>query len=86
MKSLAAMTVASAALTLAGLVGCGKKADDISTPEYLLARQHKMWKAARQSLQSERPNLRLLLSVHTVLCYRTPRRIEKAYGGSDKAD
>jgi len=64
--------------------GCRDRVKEISTPEALLKRQHEIWTAARQSLRTDRPNLNLLRSLHRFLCYRTPRRVAKAYTGADK--
>ena len=66
--------------------GCKDRIKEISTPEALLKRQHEIWAAARQSLRTDRPNLNLLRSLHKFLCYRTPRRVDKAYTGADKAE
>ncbi len=80
--ALAVMTL----LTLLALTGCKDRAEEISRPEYLLARQHKIWAQARESVHSDRPNLDIFRYVHRFLCYRTPRRVEKAYDGSDKEE
>ena len=84
MKSLEAILAALLVVSLLAPAGCKNKAKDISTPKYLLARLHEHWKAARETLESDQPNLGVLRTVNHFLRFRVPRRIEKQYGGRDK--
>ncbi len=83
--SAAAVAIVSV-LTLLALTGCKDRAKEISRPEYLLTKQHEIWAQARESVHSDRPNLDIFRYVHRFLCYRTPRRVEKAYDGRDKQE
>ena len=77
--------ILAACATLA-LAGCEDKAARLSSSEHLLARQHEVWRNARESLRSSEPNLMYLRSIHIFLRGRTRRRIEKDYTGPDKQE
>ena len=81
------MVAIPAALLLALLLapsGCKDKAEKITSPAYMLDLLSKRWAEARQTLQSDRPNLGVFRTVDHLLRFRLPRRIEKAYSGDDK--
>jgi len=73
------------AATWAHLPGCRDETRRISSADYLLARQHKVWESAAKSLRSDRPNLNLLRSLDMRLD-DTIRRMERKgdYTGADK--
>lgn len=69
---------------LSGLCGCADKAEQLSSSSHLLARQHEVWRRARESLASPSPNLMYLRSVHIFLRGRTRRAVEKDYARPNK--
>ena len=68
------------------LTGCKDEIKDISSAKYLLAQQHKAWKNAREAFEADEPNLGFIRGVDMLLSGRTKRRVEKEYGGADKAE
>jgi len=84
MKSLEAILAASLVVLLLAPAGCKDKAKEISSPKYLLRKQHEAWKKARETLKSDQPHLSVLRLADHFLRFRTPRQIEKAYSGDDK--
>ncbi|KPK79406.1 MAG: hypothetical protein AMJ81_13290 [Phycisphaerae bacterium SM23_33] len=73
-----------AVLGLLALPGCRGKTTSISNSDYLLGLLGEAWNNARESLQSDQPNLDLLRSVHVLLTQRAPSRLPKDYQGSNK--
>ena len=76
-----------AALLLAAMLaqaGCKSKTEKITSPAYMLDLLSKRWGEARQTLQSDRPNLGVFRTVNHLLRFRLPRRIKKSYSGDDK--
>ncbi len=77
---------AALALAAAALTGCGDDPEDISSAEYLLQHFHDAWANAKASLESSDPQLTTLFGLHVYLSQRVPRRLEKEYTGTDKAE
>ncbi len=50
------------------------------------ARQHLLWRNARETLASDKPNLMLLRSVEIYLCARTLSAVDAHYEGPDKEE
>jgi hypothetical protein len=75
------VAVGTAALPV--LAGCKDKAEDISSSEHLLARQHQVWEDALETLGSSNPNYNLVAAAGGRL-RRTLLRVEKDYTGGNK--
>ena len=75
-------TSAVAAALAAG--GCGDKAKSVSDSTYVLGLLREAWPSARESLNSDSPELGKLHSLKIILVERVPRRVEKDYTGSDR--
>lgn len=86
MRRRLGVTLLAAGLALAAPAGCDDAAHEMSRAESLLARQHELWAEAREAFQAGEPRLGTLWSLRRLLCYRTPRRVEKEYGASNKAE
>ena len=86
------LRIAAAALALAGMLapaGCSRRKEQarrVSSARYLLDLQHKVWRNARQTLHSDRPNINKVAVVYSLLADRTRRRVEADYTGPDKAE
>lgn len=68
------------------LAGCKDKMKELSSAKRLLARQHKHWKRARESLKTDQPDLESIRMVSMLLTGSTKRRVKKEYRGADKAE
>ena len=77
------LTAAVAAALTAG--GCKSRTKSVSDSEYMLGLLHEAWPSARESLNASDPQLGKLHSVYIILVQRLPRRVEKDYTRSDKA-
>lgn len=84
MRPRAAIPAALLLTVLLAQVGCKDKAEKITSPAYMLDLLSKRWAEARQTLQSDQPNLGVFRAVDHLLRFRLPRRIKKAYSGDDK--
>ena len=84
MRLLAAIPAALLVTVLLAQAGCKNKTERITSPAYMLDLLSKRWAEARQTLQSDRPNLGVFRTLDHLLRFRLPRRIEKAYSGDDK--
>ena len=79
--------LAAGVLAGAGLAGCDdrkRQADELSSYDYILGLQHKYWNQARQSLQSDQPNLDLLRAVERLLSGRSMRSVQSNYDRPNK--
>ncbi len=84
MRPRAAIPAALLLTVLLAQAGCKDKAEKITSPAYMLDLLSKRWAEARQTLQSDRPNLGVFRTVDHLLRFRLPRRIKKAYSGDNK--
>ena len=86
MKTATRCLVLGAGLLLAAAAGCKSAPEKLAAPDKLLARQHLLWRNARQTLAADKPNLMLLRSVEIYLCARTRSSVEAHYEGPDKEE
>ena len=84
MRPWAALPAALLLAALLAQVGCKNKTEQITTPAYMLDLLSKRWAEARETLQSDRPNLAVFRAVDHLLRFRLPARVKKAYSGDDK--
>jgi len=86
MKNALLRSLLAAALLPAVGSGCRSAPEKLADPDKLLARQHLLWRSARETLATDQPNLMLIRSVEIYLCARTRSSVEAHYEGPDKAD
>ena len=84
MRPLAAIPAALALAVLLAPCGCEDKTEKITTPAYMFELLSKRWSEAKQTLQSDQPNLGVFRTIDHLLRFRLPRRIQKAYTGGNK--
>jgi hypothetical protein len=83
MKAAARCIVALAAGGLLVLCGCKDKVEEISSCDYLLGRQHGNWRAARETIATDSPDLERVRTAG-ILLRRVHDRIDTDYSGPDK--
>ena len=86
MKSPTSVALAALlAATSAHSPGCRDETRRMSSADYLLVRQHRLWKRVGESLRSDRPNLNLLRALDVRLDDTLRRMQTKGdYTGPDK--
>ncbi len=81
-----AITLAAATAMVCTIIGCGGSPKSVSDSKYLLGLLHESWTNARAGIDKNPPDLGPLRGINNMLARRVPRRIEKDYAGSNKAE
>ena len=73
-------------LALLAVAGCGDEVEHISGSDYMLSLLHRYWNEARQTLQTDQPDLSIFSVIDINLKGRVLRSVEKSYSGDNKAE
>lgn len=73
-------------LALLAVAGCRDEVARISGSDYMLGLLHRYWGEARQTLQTDQPDLSIFSVVDINLKGRVLRSVEKSYSGDNKAE